>query len=119
MTITVKEIVDCRRIALRRRIWFRAINRLERGVLDLTIRYVDSIRSQKLAKLVTAIINKLTSSMENAVDYMVRKIGRPLAQKISTIAYNWGNRSARQWAIDKEFARYLAVSSNAGQARSF
>ena len=108
--ISIGQLVDAKRIALRRGVWFRALDRVERGVLDLTVRYVENIRSTTLAKLVTAILDKLKLAMENVVDRLVRVVGVPLAQKISSIAVSWGNSSASLWAEDFGFARYLAIN---------
>ena len=113
---SIKAIGECKRIALRHRVWFRAINRIERGILDLTVKYVNSIRSTKLAKIVTAILNKLTSSMESTADRLVREVGLPAAQKMSAIATSWGNQSAARWAEDRQFARYLAINLSLGQS---
>ena len=119
--VSVKKIAEVKRNALRRGIWFKVLNRVERGALDLTMKYVDNIRSTTLAKLVTAIINKLTLSMESVIDRMVNGIGRTLAQKISRLAVNWGNFSASKWADDRDFAWYLVVcfpSKSGGRLKS-
>jgi hypothetical protein len=108
--ISVGRLVEVKRAALRRGVWFRALDRVERGVLDLTIRCVDRIRSARLAKIVTAILIKLKLAMESVVDRMVRTVGFSQARKISGIAVSWGNRSASKWAEDPGFARYLAVN---------
>ena len=107
---SVGKLAEAKKSALRRGVWFRALNRVERGVLDLTVRYVDNIKSSKLATLVTAILDKLKLASESMAERMVRVIGRSLAQKISGIAVSWGNRSAPQWSEDLGFARYLAVN---------
>ena len=108
--ISVGRLVEVKRVALRRGVWFRALDRVERGVLDLIIRCVDRIRSAMLAKVVMAILIKLKLAMESMVERMVRVVGRSLAQKVSRIAVSWGNRSASKWAEDPGFARYLAVN---------
>jgi hypothetical protein len=109
-TISVGRLVEARRSALRCGVWFRVLNRIERGILDLTVRCVDRIRSARLAKVVTAILIKLKLAMESAVERLVRVVGRSLAQKVSSIALSWGNVSASQWAEDPLFARYLAIT---------
>jgi hypothetical protein len=106
---SVDVLVEVKRAALRRGVWFRALSRVERGVLDLTVKVVDEIRSAKLAKVVVAILDKLVRVMESAVDRMVRVVGLSQAQKVSDLALGWGNRSACSWARDAGFARYLAV----------
>lgn len=108
--IKVQQIVQVKKVALRRGIWYRALNRLERSVLDLTAKYVDTIRSSKLATLVMVIVEKLKVASESIVDRLVRSVGFPLAQKVSVIAVSWGNSSAKQWASDKDLARFMAVT---------
>lgn len=108
--LSIGRLVEAKKSALRRGVWFRSLNRIERGIIDLTVRYVDNIKSSKLAQVVTAIIEKLQVSMETLVDKMVRNVGLPLAKKISEIAVNWGNRLASKWAEDRAFARFLMIN---------
>jgi hypothetical protein len=108
--VPVSKIIFEKKAALRKRIWYRALSRVERGILDLTVRYVDSIRSSTLATVVTAIMEKLKLAAESIVDRLVRTVGFSLAQKISAIAVRLGNRLATRWAEDAGFARYLVVS---------
>ncbi len=98
-----------KKVALRRGFWFRTLSRIERGVMDLTERCVDRIKSTKLAYVVMAILEKLKLATESTVDRLVRIVGLPLALKIVLIAQKWGNSSAKQWATDKSFACFLAV----------
>ncbi len=111
VSISASELVSVKKAALRRGIWFRVLNRVERGVLDLTSRYVDCIKSAKLANVVTAILEKLKLASESMVDRLVRTVGFSLAEKMSCIAINLGNPSASSWATDATFARFLAVTS--------
>ena len=108
--ISFKRITEARKLALRHGVWFRTLNRVERGIIDLTVRYVDSIKSTKLAKVLTAIIEKLQMTIESMADKLTRTVGLPLARKMSNIAVSWGNRSASKWAEDHAFARYLAFN---------
>lgn len=107
---SVGALAEAKKLALRRGVWFRLLNRVERGIIDLTVRYVECIKSGVLAKVVTAIMEKLQSAMESVVDRLVRTVGLPLAQKISDIAVSWGNRLASMWANDRAFARFLVVN---------
>ena len=107
-TISAKILTEAKKTALRRGVWFKTLNRVERGIIDLTVRYVDNIKSSKLAKLVTAIIEKLQTTIESTADKLARTVGLPLARKISNIAVSWGNLSAFAWAEDLAFAKYLA-----------
>ena len=107
---SVGMLSQARKLALRRGVWFRALNRVERGIIDLTVQYVDSIKSTKLAQVVRAIIDKLEFAVESVIDRLVRTVGVPLAQKISDIAVGLGNHLASLWAVDFGFARFLALN---------
>jgi hypothetical protein len=111
ITLSIPKLSKLKHLALRRNVWYRCLNRLERGIIDLTVQCVDSIKSSKLANVVTAIVSKLDTAMEGMVDRLVRSVGLPLAQKISAVAEKLGNISAKSWATDRSFARYLAVTS--------
>jgi hypothetical protein len=107
---SVGRLAEAKKLALKRRVWYRVLNRVERGIIDLTIKYVACIKSGKLAKLVTAIMEKLQSAAENIVERLVRTVGLPLTRKISDIAVSWGNRLASNWASDRVFARFLVLN---------
>ena len=108
ISISIAKLADAKKTALRRGVWFRSLNRVERGIIDLTVKCLDYIKSTRLAKLLEAITNKLQLALENKTDRLVRTIGLPLARKISDIAVSWGNLLASLWAEDRAFARYLA-----------
>lgn len=105
----ISSLLKIKLLAQRQRVWYRALNHLERGIIDLTVRYVDSIKSSTLAKVITAIIDKLETAMQSKVDRLTRQVGIVLAQKAANIAASWGNRNAQTWGDDLAFARYLAV----------
>jgi hypothetical protein len=111
VNLSIGKLFEIKKAALRQHVWFRALSKIERSIVDLTVRYVDNIRSHKLAKIVTAIIEKLQSPTENTLDRLVRTIGLPLTRKISDIAVRLGNPSAASWAEDLTFAKYLAMNT--------
>jgi hypothetical protein len=95
--------------AIRVGVWFTALPRIDRVLVDLTIKVVDNIRSISLAKSIFAVVGKLEGLLESSVLKSLRLIGRPLAEKVSLIAQKWGNASAKSWAVDSSFAFFLAV----------
>ena len=109
-SLSIRKLNETKKHALRRGVWFKALTRIERGIMDLTVKYVDNVKSAKLAKVLTAIIEKLQASTESILDKLVRTIGLALTQKISKIAVNWGNRLASMWADDPVFARFLVIN---------
>ena len=104
------ELTKIRTKAIRRGIWFRALTKAERAQIELTMRIVKKIRSFFLAKVLGAIVGKLLDAMESKVARVMREVGRGLAEKLSQIAQNWGNKSANQWTKDPSFIQYLAIT---------
>lgn len=106
---TRHQLVLIKRVSLRRRIWYKALTNLERSIIDLSIRCVTKIRSQRLAGSLKTIINKLEFLMTSRLERLTKTIGLPRAQKIAQLAFSWGNSKATKWAIEESFARYLAI----------
>ena len=65
ISLSIGKLNETKKHALRRGVWFKALNRVERGIIDLTVKYVDNIKSTKLAKVLTAIIEKLQATTES------------------------------------------------------
>jgi hypothetical protein len=107
--LTRSMLANVRIRALRRGIWFRVLNRLERAGIDLTLKVVEKVRSSVLTKMLASIVAKLSKALESRVARTMREVGYSLAQQISLIAQEWGNKSAVKWKADHGFVQYLAV----------
>ena len=103
------QLVKLRIKAIRAGVWFKALPRIDRVLVDLTIKVADNIRSVSLAKCIFVVVGKLEGLLESNVLKSLRLIGRPLAEKISSIAQKLGNTSAKGWTADSSFAFYLAI----------
>ena len=90
-------------------VWFKALDRIDRVLVNLIIKLNKSIRSRTLAERLLAITTKLQRAFEDKISRATREIGYPLAYKISLLAAKWGHKSAFNWPDDVSFARYLAV----------
>jgi hypothetical protein len=95
--------------AVRAGVWFRVLPRIDRALVDLTIRVTGSVRSATLARNLLAVTSKLEGLLENSLLRTFRKVGVSLAQKISVVAQKWGYTSAKIWASDVSFVNFLAV----------
>jgi hypothetical protein len=103
------QLVRLRLRAVRAGVWFRGLPRIDRVLVDLTIRVASSIRSATLARNLLAVTRKLEELLENRLLRAFRQVGVQLAQKLSLIAQKWGNTSAKNWASDSSYAFFLAV----------
>jgi len=103
------QLVKLRLKAIRAGVWFRALPRIDRVLVDLTIRVAGSVRSVTLARNLLAVIRKLEELLESRLLRAFRGVALQLAQKLSSIAQKWGNTSAKCWASDVSFVNFLAV----------
>jgi galactitol-specific phosphotransferase system IIC component len=103
------QLMKLRLKAMRAGVWFRVLPRIDRVLVDLTIRVASSIRSVTLAKNILVVVRKLEGLLESSLSRALREVGFPLAQKLSLVAQKWGNASAGNWASDSSFAFFLAV----------
>ena len=95
--------------AMRSGLWFKALRRIDRVLVDVTVRVAKSVHSAALAKALYSVMEKLESAFKNRVWNITRKIGFPLAHRLSVLAQKWGNAYAQSWASDESFAKFLAI----------
>src|SRR4030067_3663245 len=104
------ELVKLKKRAVRSGVRFKALRRIDRVLIDLTMKVAGDIRSITLAKRIFALARKLEGIMESRLSRALREVGLPLAQKLGLLAQKWGNASAKGWAFACSFADFLAVS---------
>ena len=95
--------------AMRAGVWFRVLPRIDRVLIDLTIKVASNVRSTTLAKNILSIKRKLEGYLESSLLRAFREVGLPLAQKLSLVAQKWGHKLAERWASDSSFVKFLAV----------
>ena len=105
------QLMKLRLKAMRSGVWFRSLSRIDRVLVDLTIKVADTVRSFTLARNIRAVIGKLESIMESRFLRAVKEVGVPIARRLCLIAREWGNTAAKEWESDEGFAKYLAVMS--------
>ena len=103
-------LMEIRRKAVRKGVWFRVLSRAERAILDLIPKCVSQPKSPKLIDIVAKIIVKVKNALKSPIIDLMDRIGKPLAKKLSQIAQRWGNQTAKEWAEDPSFIRYLTIT---------
>ncbi|MFB0543628.1 MAG: hypothetical protein ACETVR_02490 [Candidatus Bathyarchaeia archaeon] len=102
-------LVGVRRKALRRRVWWRALDRVERAIVDLTIRVVDRVRSEALGIEIVKALKKLRDALKTPFVRLMETHGVERARRLSQQALAWGHRGAEGWGHDFGFIKYLTV----------
>jgi len=100
---------DFRQRALRRGVWFRALDRVERGILSLTVRVVDRVESEVLGVVLVKILSKLRDSFKSEFARNMEEYGLRRAHDIVVSAIRWGDDAAKEWVADLGFVRYLTI----------
>ena len=103
------ELLKLKLRAVRAGVWFRVLPRIDRVLVDLTIKVAQIIRSPSLANCVLSVVSKLEGLLESKFSRALKEVGFSLASKLSLVAQRWGNNTAKVWAGDAAFAKYLAV----------
>ena len=75
-------------------------------MVDLTIRWVDKVRSGLMTETLMRILLKLAQALETGIGRVLGR-GRILATKASELAVEWGNGSAYSWRFETAFANAL------------
>jgi hypothetical protein len=111
--LTRQVLLDLKARSLRRRVWYRVLDRMERGLVDLTIRWVDKVRNRTMTSVLLRILGKLAQAMQQGM-VRVLAVGRELALRASEWAVRWGDRDAYAWRFDKSF--WIGLASAARSA---
>lgn len=100
---------EMRARALRKRVWLSSLDRLERGIMNLTIRVVESVKSVDLGRELVRILAKLKEAFKSDFIKTMEETGLRRARETALKAVEWGYGAAKAWATDKIFIRYITV----------
>jgi transcriptional regulator with XRE-family HTH domain len=105
---TSEFLLSFKRKALRKGVWFKALDNVERNIINLTAKVVDRVESALLGVTIVKILSKLLEPLKSS---FMRKIGLGMkrASEIVAQAQVWGNQNAESWVIDEGFVRYLTL----------
>src|SRR3989441_6592429 len=106
--ITREVLVGLKTRGLRRRVWYCTLSRMERGLVDLTIQWVDKVRSGRMTETLMRILAKLAMALETGMGRVLGR-GKVLATKASELAVGWGNGPAFNWRFEEAFCNALGL----------
>jgi hypothetical protein len=103
------QLVKLKKKAIRAGAWFKVLARIDRVLIDLTVKVAQIVRSPSLVKRILSVTTKLEGLLESKLVRATGMIGFKLSCTLSLLAQKWGNSAAGAWAGDAAFSRYLAV----------
>jgi len=108
---TRQDLVKIKLRALRTRVWFRALSRVERAIIDLTIKCVEKVRSTVLVGTIATIIDKILQCLEEGFMTRAERVGREIVEGVCAVGRRWGNAACSAWRCDECFLRFLGVNA--------
>ena len=111
LVLTRQGLMKIKSRAVRSGIWFKVLSRVERAIVDLTVKCVEQIRSRVLAQTISSIISKLLKTLEDEFLTKAERIGCKIVERLSTIAEEWGNKTCSVWKYDRNFIKFLGVNA--------
>src|SRR5690242_15554369 len=100
--LTRKLMITLRARSLRQGHWFKVLETQERGLIEVAVRWVNTVRNERLEMVLSRILSKLLVAMLSPLGVFLEK-GRDAALRMSELAVRWGNRSALSWRLDDAF----------------
>lgn len=108
---TKQDLIKIKTRALRTKIWFKTLSRVERAIVDLTIKCIDHVKSNVLMATISTIIGKILQSCEESFMVRAEKVGQGISEVLCALALRWGNKTCSAWKHETEFAKHLGVNA--------
>lgn len=93
--------------ALRKRVWFRALDAIERGILSLSARVIENVKSSVLYHQLASIVEKLGDACKSDLLRHFERFGMDRLRVIRSQALRFGYKEAGKMNLDLDFVKYL------------
>jgi hypothetical protein len=95
--------------AVRQKVYYRALDGLERGILYLSSRLVDRVSNVTLSMQLAEIVTKLMEALKSGYQRHLESFGVSRVVEVVMQAVKLGYRGAVKWVGDGGFTEYLTV----------
>ncbi len=102
-------LLRVKRKALRRGVWFKALDGLDRSFINLTCTLLNKIDSITMVRGIMDIVLKLRDAAKSEFQRVIESIGVQRAWKATENALLWGNKKALYWKNDTGFHTFHAM----------
>ena len=104
---TKKYLLNVRCLAFRKKVWFRYLDDVERGILSLSAKIFNFVQSSVLDQQLVLIIDKLLNACKSKFIRHLEQYGVERVKEIQSQSTNFGYKGADYLSQDLDFARYL------------
>ena len=106
---TCEYLFSMKKKALRKGVWYRTLDRVERGIVSLTARLIDRVESEMLGVELVKILVKLMKALKSGFVRHTEVFGFGRVFELSRLAFEWGNSVAKGWVHDMGFVGYVSM----------
>jgi hypothetical protein len=100
-------LFDVRRLALRKRVWFSSLDNVERGILSIAAKVINTVKSSVLNFQLAKIIAKLRDACNGGFIKHLERFGMDRLRVIQAQAVKFGYLAANELTKDLDFINYL------------
>ena len=104
---TKEFLLSVRREALRRKVWYSALDSVERGILSIAAKITETVKSTLLNSLLVMIVEKLRNARKSGFIRHIERFGVERMRVIQAQAIVFGYKGAEQLGMDLSFIKYL------------
>jgi hypothetical protein len=106
---TRRFLYDLRIKALKKGIWYKTTSRLERGIINLSIKILDKVKSSALGIEIVNIVANLKKMLKSPFLKHMETYGIKQASKIAEYASILGYNGAKSLFHDNDYVRYITL----------
>jgi len=99
-----------KRKALRKRIWFSSLSKIDRAIIELTFKLVPRVRSETLNNLLRLMMDKLNFALQSDFIRNIKEYGYKRCEELAKISESLGLTFSKEWINDSNFAWYLTAT---------
>ena len=102
-------LIWVRKKIMKSRAYYKALTLFEKQFFNLCIFCKPKFKSGSLLRAIDKIMSKIEPHLKSFKERMIEE-GRPIAEKISTVVYSWGNKDAIKWKDDENYMFVLGLN---------
>lgn len=85
------------------------MDRVERGIVSLTVRLVERVESLVLGVELVKIVKKIRDSLKSRFANRMEVYGFQRVRELASRAVKWGHETSEEWISDLGFIKYVTM----------
>jgi hypothetical protein len=105
-------LLGVRKKALKGKVWFKVLDSLERGIVNLSAKVLDSAQTIScLGIVLSKIIAKIEDALKSPFELRLECFGLSRSRELTDQSLKLGNTAASDWGSNIIYAKYITFMS--------